>query len=715
LKKRFKEVKIVPFVHEALREYGTYVVQERAIADIRDGLKPVQRRILYSMHSSLGMRYNKPFRKSAKVVGQVMGDLHPHGDQAIYEALVKMTWHRYSTIEGQGNFGGTSDPPAAARYTECRPTEFGNQLFDCLSATKFVPNYSDDLKEPEVIPSRVPLLLLNGSRGIAYGIAANIPPHNLGELCKLCLKVLKADGTDLKKALKTFLGPDFPTGILLSNEDELYELYSTGRGTLRFRCSYKFMEAKDHWILQVKNFGPDFSPSRFISKCEELADQNQLEYVVDATAADDEILVGFTNPRIIQQRVLPMLNTTVKFAFYFLSPDENGKTQPKLSGLIEIIKLWLKYREEIESEILRQKIAELEKQHLHEDAKLAAIRNLDAVFKIVSDRTIDVAKKMDKLHRSLSITLKQAEYIYDRTLAQLDALNEAATLEKMDALDDELIENKHLLKTVDTVIEQQLRAILKKYGKSKRKMLIQASVPELPEVAYEASSVTLLVSTNGSIERKAPTTRGRAGAPWWSFVTEATESVTLLSSSGSAHRFDTAYMRDGATKVNNVIGIVSDKDEFVVGIDSTGYVGVTTYKQSKKEFVPFKTSAPVMQFFGLREGDRVVCIDSGKSKVVSYEELSAKSRRQNSKPVRLMARRSGYKLLHVPNGAIVVNKNGAIIPSEKWENMHRYQQRYVVYPQNYVIMADGSKNICTSSKIRNMLSRGEEITSVLRI
>jgi len=238
--------KIIPVgIEEQMKtsylRYAMSVIIDRALPDVRDGLKPVQRRILYSM-SELGMRSNRPHRKSARIVGEVIGKYHPHGDSAIYDAMVRMAQdfnYRYMLVDGHGNFGSIDgDPPAAMRYTEVRLTRFAEEMLRDLDkdTVGFVPNFDDTLEQPEVLPARVPNLLVNGASGIAVGMATNIPPHNLGEIIDGLVMLIDNPDASIKDLQKVIKGPDFPTGGIILGREGIDEAYATGRGRIQMRA-----------------------------------------------------------------------------------------------------------------------------------------------------------------------------------------------------------------------------------------------------------------------------------------------------------------------------------------------------------------------------------------------------------------------------------------------------------------------------------------------
>jgi len=247
------EILVVPLEEELKESYLDYamsVIVGRALPDVRDGLKPVQRRILYAMYET-GMLWNKPYKKSARIVGEVIGKYHPHGDIPVYEALVRMAQDftmRYPLIDGQGNFGSVDgDAPAAMRYTEVRLSRIANEILADIEkeTVEFIPNYDNTLKEPVVLPSKIPNLLINGSSGIAVGMATNIPPHNLSEVIDGLLALLKNPDLNIEELMEYIKGPDFPTGAFILGKEGIKSAYTTGKGLIRLKAKYKLEKEKE--------------------------------------------------------------------------------------------------------------------------------------------------------------------------------------------------------------------------------------------------------------------------------------------------------------------------------------------------------------------------------------------------------------------------------------------------------------------------------------
>src|SRR5438132_2381358 len=280
-------------VRSSFLDYAMSVIVSRALPDVRDGLKPVHRRVLYAMHES-GLQPNRPTRKCARVVGEVMGNYHPHGDSAIYDALVRMAQdfsYRYPLVDGQGNFGSIDgDPPAAMRYTEARMAPFAEALLEDIDkdTVDFVPNYDEEREEPSYLPSKVPNLLVNGSNGIAVGMATNMPPHNLTEICEAVIHLINNPHATLGDIMTHVPGPDFPTAGIIHGRSGIRQAYETGRGTITMRARASIeRQGKDRDSIVVTEIPYQVNKARLIEKIAELVNEKRLEGVGDVRDESD--------------------------------------------------------------------------------------------------------------------------------------------------------------------------------------------------------------------------------------------------------------------------------------------------------------------------------------------------------------------------------------------------------------------------------------------
>src|SRR5215831_866475 len=374
-------------------DYSMSVIIGRALPDVRDGLKPVHRRVLYTMQE-MGLQYNKKHTKCAKVVGQAMGQYHPHGDAAIYDTLVRMAQDfslRYRLVDGQGNFGSVDgDPPAAMRYTECRLTRLAASLLEDIDkeTVDFAPNYDESTIEPTVLPTKIPNLLVNGSNGIAVGMATNIPPHNLTEIVDATITLINNPGAGLADLMKHVQGPDFPTYGIIHGKSGIAEAYKTGRGRFMMRAKAAIENlTKDKQAVVVTEIPYQVNKARLIERIADLVNNKHIEDISDIRDESDregmrivlELKRG-AEPQIILNQLFKHTSMQESFSMIFLAVV-NG--QPKEMGLKQAIQYFIDHR----VDVVRRRTAFLlakakEREHILEGYKIA-LDNLDAVIKII--------------------------------------------------------------------------------------------------------------------------------------------------------------------------------------------------------------------------------------------------------------------------------------------------------------------------------------------
>ena len=374
-------------------DYSMSVIIGRALPDARDGLKPVHRRVLYAM-SEMGLEYNKKYTKCAKVVGQAMGVYHPHGDSAIYDTLVRMAQPfslRYPLVDGQGNFGSVDgDPPAAMRYTECRMERIAGELLADIDmeTVDFVPNYDESTQEPTVLPTRIPNLIVNGSSGIAVGMATNIPPHNLTEVVNATIELVKNPNAGLAEVLKHVQGPDFPTGGFLYGKGGIVNAYKTGRGRFMMRARVATENlTKEKQAIIVTEIPYQVNKSKLIERIAELVNEKIIDEISDVRDESDrdgmriviELKRG-AQPEIVLNQLYKHTQMQESFSMIFLAVL-NG--QPKELGLADAIRCFINHRIDV---VQRRTVFLLrkarEREHILEGYKIA-LDNLDTVIRII--------------------------------------------------------------------------------------------------------------------------------------------------------------------------------------------------------------------------------------------------------------------------------------------------------------------------------------------
>ena len=515
---RFPEQKIVTseLVHEMTSSYIEYamsVIVGRALPDVRDGLKPVHRRILYAMYED-GLTNDKPFKKSATCVGDVLGRYHPHGDASVYDALVRLAQDfsmRYMLVDGHGNFGSVDgDPPAAYRYTEARMSKLANEMLRDIDkdTVDWDPNFDESRKEPRVLPSRFPNLLVNGSSGIAVGMATNIPPHNLTEVINACICVLDDPEATLSDLMQHVTGPDFPTKGIIMGRAGIRAAYATGRGKIVLRARTEFEDfGKDRVRIIVTELPYQVNKRMLIKSMADQVNDKKLEGISDIRDETDRTgmrivieLKRDANPQVVLNRLFTQTQLQTSFAINMLALVNNQK-QPKILSLRHILDEYLAYQEQVITRRTQYDLKKArEREHLLQGL-LIAQNNIDEVIHIIRT-SYDDAK--EKLMARFSLSDIQAQAILEMRLKALQGLdreklqNEYDELEKKIAYFVELLSNETMLKGV---LKDELIEIRDKYG-DERKTEIQDVEDEIDiEDLIEEEQCVFTLTQNGYIKR----------------------------------------------------------------------------------------------------------------------------------------------------------------------------------------------------------------------
>ena len=507
------ESPLVPEMEKSYIEYAMSVIVGRALPDVRDGLKPVHRRILYAMYED-NLTSDKPFKKSATCVGDVLGRYHPHGDASVYDALVRLAQDfsmRYMLVDGHGNFGSVDgDPPAAYRYTEARLSKISNEMLRDIEkdTVDWDPNFDEMRKEPRVLPCRFPNLLVNGSSGIAVGMATNIPPHNLREVIGACICVLDDPDATLADLMEHVKGPDFPTRGIIMGRSGIRAAYATGRGRLMVRARHEFEEFSSGRTRIIITELPYQVNKRMLIKA--IADQvedKRLEGISDIRDESDRngmrVVIELkrdANPQVVLNRLFAQTQLQTTFAINMLALVENQR-QPKILSLRHIIDEYLKFQEEI---IVRRTQFDLkkaqERAHLLEGL-LIAQDNIDEVIKIIRS-SYDNAK--ENLMSRFGLDEVQAQAILDMRLKALQGLDREKLQAEYKELEERIANYLRILgdeKLVKAILKEELTAIAEKYG-DERKTEIQDVEDELDiEDLIEEEQCVFTLTENGYIKR----------------------------------------------------------------------------------------------------------------------------------------------------------------------------------------------------------------------
>ena len=507
------ESPLVPEMENSYIEYAMSVIVGRALPDVRDGLKPVHRRILYAMYED-NLTSDKPFKKSATCVGDVLGRYHPHGDASVYDALVRLAQDfsmRYMLVDGHGNFGSVDgDPPAAYRYTEARLSKISNEMLRDIEkdTVDWDPNFDESRKEPRVLPCRFPNLLVNGSSGIAVGMATNIPPHNLREVIGACICVLDNPDATLSDLMEHVKGPDFPTKGIIMGRSGIRAAYATGRGRLMVRARHEFEEFNNGRTRIIITELPYQVNKRMLIKA--IADQvedKRLEGISDIRDESDRngmrIVIELkrdANPQVVLNRLFAQTQLQTTFAINMLALVENQR-QPKILSLRHIIDEYLKFQEEI---IIRRTRFDLkkaqERAHLLEGL-LIAQDNIDEVIKIIRS-SYDNAK--ENLIQRFGLDDVQAQAILDMRLKALQGLDREKLQTEYKELEEKIAYFLRILSDeglVKSILKEELTAIADKFGDD-RKTEIQDVEDELDiEDLIEEEQCVFTLTENGYIKR----------------------------------------------------------------------------------------------------------------------------------------------------------------------------------------------------------------------
>ncbi|MFA5953230.1 MAG: DNA gyrase subunit A [Candidatus Pacearchaeota archaeon] len=492
-------------------DYAMSVIVSRAIPAIEDGLKPVQRRILFSMNL-MGLKPNTQTKKSARIVGDVIGKYHPHGDTAVYDAMVRMAQDfslRYPLVYGQGNFGSIDgDPPAAYRYTEAKLEEISEELLQDIDkeTVEFIPNFDNSLKEPVLLPGKLPTLLLNGASGIAVGMATNIPPHNLTEVCDAIISYVDNPEISLKELTGIIQGPDFPTGGII--QGDMNELYSTGRGKLVVRGRVTTEESKKKDLVVITEIPYMVNKATLIEQIAGLVRDKKIKDVSDLRDESSkgkirivlELRKG-TDAKFAINALYKYTRLQDSFSVNFLALV-NG--QPKILGLKETLEAYVKYRKLIITSRTKFDLKKAKERQEIVDGLLIALKNIDDIIKLIK-KSESTKEASEGLMKNFKLTERQAKAILETKLQQLTSMEVEKLKKEGEELIKKISEYEKILsdiKEILKIIKKEVKELREKYGDSRRTQILKRDIKEISEKdLVQDKEVVVTITDKGYAKR----------------------------------------------------------------------------------------------------------------------------------------------------------------------------------------------------------------------
>ena len=698
---RVLDVSIEEEMQKSYIDYAMSVIVARALPDVRDGLKPVHRRILWAMHE-MGMTHDKPYKKAARVVGEVLGKYHPHGDLSVYDAVVRMVQDfssRYPLLDGHGNFGSVDgDSPAAMRYTEVRMSRLASEMLRDIEkdTIDFGPNFDDSLQEPLVLPSRIPNLLCNGSSGIAVGMATNIPPHNLTEVLDAVIALIDKPEISTEELMELVKGPDFPTGGLILGSEGIREAYETGRGIITMRAQVRIEENENgkHQIL-VTELPYQVNKARLLERIAELARERRVEGIADLRDESDKsglrVVIEVkrdANANVILNQLLKHTQLQQTFGIIMLALVSG---RPAVLRLRDLLWHYLQHQKDIVTRRSRFELAKAEaRSHILEGLRIA-LDNLDAVISLIrASQTVDEARQ--GLMTSFSLSEKQAQAILDMRLQRLTGLERSKIEEEY----QELLKTIEYLRAVLSsetmvyrIVKKELSEIRDRYGDDRR-TIIAAEEGDFAVEDLIAQEDTVIAITHGGYIKRVPVTayrsqhRGGRGVTAIQtkeedfvehlFVTTTHHYILFFTSRGRVFRLKVHEIPEMGRQARGMamVNLVQvDPGESVTAVipvkdfEGGGYLFMATRKG-------FVKKTPVQDFVHLRrtglaaltlsEGDELisVCLTDGSSEMV-LATATGMCLRFSEGDVRSMGRTArGVRGIHLKAGDEVVGMERAV-------------------------------------------------------
>lgn len=696
---KITEITIRDEMKQSFIDYAMSVIVSRALPDVRDGLKPVHRRILFAMHD-MGMYPDKPFKKCARIVGEVLGKYHPHGDTAVYDTLVRLAQpfsSRYALIDGHGNFGSLDDGPAAMRYTEAKLQKVSvDVITDIDSETvDFADNFDGSLKEPKVLPSKIPLLLVNGSTGIAVGMATNIPPHNLTEVMQGVIAIIDQPDISLKNLNKIIKGPDFPSGCTIIGGSSITDMYTSGRGSVTQKGTYRIEEiskgkTSSQTAIVITELPYLVGAEAFITKIAELVRMERLNGIADANDESGRdgtrIVIKLkrdANPQVVLNNILKFTPLQQNFSVNMVALVNS---KPRQLGLIEILQNFVEFRVEVITRKAQFDLNKAEARHHILEGLLIAIGDIDKVIKLIkSSATTEEAR--EGLITKFKLSEKQASAILEMQLRRLTGLEQEKLEDEKKELEKTIKSLKRLLASRQLMLDEikrQSEEVIKKHGdERKTKISLKDSGEMSMEDLIADEKMAVFITKQGYVkriplitfERQRRATKGKGGITTRDeddlqhfFVTSMHDTLLFFTDKGQVYSTKVYDLPEGSRQAKgqalvNFIGIRPDDHITAViparTFDEGTYLSMLTKhgtikKTSLAEFESVRKSGIIaigldkgdkLSWVRISDGTRTFILGTRDGMVIRYSEDEVRPMGRAAKGVKAISLRDGDELV----------------------------------------------------------------------
>lgn len=637
------EVNINEEMKGAYIDYAMSVIVGRALPDVRDGLKPVHRRILYALYD-LGITPGKSHKKSARIVGEVLGKYHPHGDKAVYDTMVRMAQkfsYRYPLVDGHGNFGSVDgDSAAAMRYTEARMASITQELLRDINkdTVDFIANFDDSLEEPEVLPSRVPNLLINGSSGIAVGMSTSIPPHNIEEIIDGLIEVIDNPDIDIISLMKIIKGPDFPTGGIIMGKSNLYDAYKSGRGKIKLRAKTRIEENKNQPRIIVDEIPYQVNKSRLIEKIADLVKEDRIEGIRDLRDESGRqgmrIVIELkqsSTPRVTLNQLFKLTQLQVTFSIIMLALVDE---EPQILNLKEILEHYIEHQKEVVTRRTKYDLNKAEARAHILEGYMIALENIDEIVEMIKEAP-DVSTARQELIKTYNLSEKQANAILRMQLQSLTGLERDKVETEYEELKEKIKYYKSILSDEEKLLEiikEEVKKVKEKYSDERRTAIVNQETDLAIEDLIEEEQIVVTLTNQGYIKRmplNMYTSQHRGGKGIIGIKTKEGDFVKDIYSTSTHHYFlfftnqGRVYRLKGyqipeagrqarGTAIVNLLNLEDEeKISAVIPIkkfDSDKYLVMCTEKGliKKTPLIKYESNYTGLIGINLREGDKLI-------------------------------------------------------------------------------------------------------------